>query len=542
MDLYLASAGQPRAKDWFPDNIPGLYRLSKGEIGDDIDFIQSNVGERNLRRKRKNKEEKRNTVVNTEEERLSKRARLQAKAAQAKKIALKLKTSHQSLRQELQTTRADIASSRSGISRTRRSAAVALSEKKYLQAKAKESLKSLEKVKEKIAAQTNESQRYKTIRTMMACIQEKDAAIASAQHELQLSLQLVNHQKQLVEEYKTQIMSVEGGEMLEPVKQLANQLHEHFKQLEQLERQNLAKKPTGTEKGGFGSAETSTLIVELNDSLEEQRTINNDLEDKIKKIDTTKEDLEKNMKALQRELEQQKKDLDTWEIKRKNFDEILLVVEGRSEQAEDSLREVMDEVHVLRTGNDILQCAYNKLLLRLEGSLKENEACNTPIAGNIIDSQLRNGEMSVDELTQSYIRLQALQKEKEEKSRIEFASLREKELAAHHKAEALKEEVASLTRKLEEATANPEPKPEPTSTNQMKEEAASKAEAGTNSKTSRSKGKDEKAKSPRNSEGASEVAKAREEAAAAVKTEDGSAQDSGDECDEPASKKSRIAE
>jgi hypothetical protein len=57
MDVYLTE--KPRAKEWFADNIPGLYKLSKGEVLDDIDFINNNLNftsnERASRFKRKAK-------------------------------------------------------------------------------------------------------------------------------------------------------------------------------------------------------------------------------------------------------------------------------------------------------------------------------------------------------------------------------------------------------------------------------------------------------------------------------------------------------
>ena len=55
VDVYLAE--KPRNKEWFPEHIPGLYRLSKGEVLDDIDYIQSNLNDsdrpRNYKRKSK---------------------------------------------------------------------------------------------------------------------------------------------------------------------------------------------------------------------------------------------------------------------------------------------------------------------------------------------------------------------------------------------------------------------------------------------------------------------------------------------------------
>ena len=58
VDVYLSE--KPRSKEWFPESIPGLYKLSKGEVLDDIDFINNNLNfsatnERASRFKRKAK-------------------------------------------------------------------------------------------------------------------------------------------------------------------------------------------------------------------------------------------------------------------------------------------------------------------------------------------------------------------------------------------------------------------------------------------------------------------------------------------------------
>lgn len=122
VDLYLNE--KPRTKEWFPEHIPGLFKLSKDEVMDDIDYISANVPfarnisvqererpsrcKRNKNRNMEKAEKERASAGIKVEEGPSKRARLQNKVDQAMKHVSDVKKTHKDIRQKLETIRTEI--------------------------------------------------------------------------------------------------------------------------------------------------------------------------------------------------------------------------------------------------------------------------------------------------------------------------------------------------------------------------------------------------------------------------------------------------
>mmetsp|Transcript_36715 Transcript_36715/g.72049 ORF Transcript_36715/g.72049 Transcript_36715/m.72049 type:complete len:290 (+) Transcript_36715:25-894(+) len=129
VDVYLAE--KPRAKEWFPDHIPGLYRLSKGEVLDDIDYIQSNLagdGGPGSRIKRRNKPQ-------GDDERAAKKSRLTQKIKEGEADITEIKGNYAQLRRTLDTNRAQMVQYRDLIAQTKRELQAVADDRKNMEEK-----------------------------------------------------------------------------------------------------------------------------------------------------------------------------------------------------------------------------------------------------------------------------------------------------------------------------------------------------------------------------------------------------------------------
>lgn len=411
VDVYLAE--KPRSKEWFPESIPGLFRLGKGEIQDDIDYIHSNIGDRNSRRKRKNKEDKRGPAPATEEDRMSKRARLQAKTAQAKKLAAQLKSSHQSLRQDLQQTRLQITATRVELSRLGREVQVVTEEKNRLEEAVEEEKSKLESVKSGCKAtqsglallqgqvkresvvEADSAKQFRDLR-LIDSLQEKPDTIQRLQRELSSSGK--KNEDMLLFLNSLQVLDLTIDQLCDKVKVFLQQQQQHMHKLLEPQR----------EETGAAWA----LATEANNQLEQQRTQNATFQTTIRQLEKKLKAKEEAISALEKRVEEQKVDkdrqrkkLETLKEKGRAYEEVLKLTTERASEAEDSLREIVDEVNVLRNGNQILQIGYNRLLLQFEEKLP-GDGVNTPIEEDI-KSSVERCSLPVEEIVAHYTHMQA---------------------------------------------------------------------------------------------------------------------------------------
>jgi hypothetical protein len=135
---------KPSSTEWFPHNVPGVFKLSTLEVANDIDFITSSINpassEQRTRYKRKVK------LDTPDPDKLpigaidvpnrgstSKRARLYGKLTEERKKKDNVKTSQQTLRSELETARSESVTHRDTIARTKREIVIAREEEQKLE-------------------------------------------------------------------------------------------------------------------------------------------------------------------------------------------------------------------------------------------------------------------------------------------------------------------------------------------------------------------------------------------------------------------------
>lgn len=396
-------AEKPRTKEWFPDNIPGLYKLSKGEVVDDIDFINSNVpfssNERASRYKRKTKLEEDDkaqrpvgATATTPRGSPSKRARLYGKVTTERKREANLRASSQALRHELEAARADTIQHRDGIGRTRREIAFIQEERASLQA---QHAQSQEEHKALLLAKEEEQAKYEReltammnqrlqgnkvyegrlpeLREMAGALTEKDMVIAELREQMRhagrVTLMLEEASKQTPEDLAS-LPSGASPALVPPgvspaMAQFITKASASLMAMEVKVREANTKAADGNLTAVTRGAEAEALTK----LLAEKTALISELKTKEKQREGEAKAHKERLEELDTMLEQAKKDKSNatttkaaLEDKMTNLRTVLDMTEQRAVDADSSVRELWDQLHIMRSGNKVLQGAYSRLL------------------------------------------------------------------------------------------------------------------------------------------------------------------------------------